>query len=92
MHLDFTDGPTISPILPYILRRMGVSEDSAGTLRETNRVMAAFFAATLRGDESGWTRVGQSRPPFRHHAVAERYCSRPTLSTSIEAECGRRGV
>lgn len=64
MHMDFTDIPTFSPLLPYLVPGMGKSEDSAAVLGETNRAVTAFFDATLRGDAAGWSRVRSAHPRF----------------------------
>jgi dienelactone hydrolase len=64
MHMDFTDVPRISPLLQYLVPRMGRSEDSAAVLREANRAVTAFFDATLRGDAAGWSRVKSPHPRF----------------------------
>jgi predicted dienelactone hydrolase len=63
-HLDFTDVPRLSPLLQYLSSRGETSEGAADTVGETNQVVTAFFDATLRGDEAGWSRVRSARPRF----------------------------
>lgn len=63
-HMDFTDVPMISPILPLLFSRLARSEGPGETLRGTNQVVTAFFDATLRGEAAGWSRVSSARPRF----------------------------
>lgn len=62
-HLDFSDLPALSPILPY-LTAGAAREGSAATLAGTNDALTGFFSATLRGDRAGWSRVQAPRPRF----------------------------
>jgi predicted dienelactone hydrolase len=61
LHTDFSDMPFLLPALPLLL---GVGQRGDETLRETDRTVAAFFDATLRGDPAGWSRVRSAHPRF----------------------------
>ncbi len=64
-HLDFTDVPLIVPALPYLMPRPGTKNAGGeATLRAMNRLVAAFFDATLRDDPSAWARVRAPGEPF----------------------------